>query len=81
MSSPKPWQGNFPPWNAEAVAPYHALLRQYPQLEAYRASFSVWRTGRYVLQQRLKKVMELAAWRFSARRGRILISEQATVQI
>jgi hypothetical protein len=81
MSSPKPWQGNFPPWNAEAVTPYRALLRQYPQLDAYRTSFSLLRTGRYLLQQRLKKVTELAAWRFSSRRARILTSEQATVPI
>jgi lipopolysaccharide biosynthesis glycosyltransferase len=77
MSHPKPWHGNFPPWNQAAVNPYRALLQRHPGLAAYYPEFAAWKTGKYQLQQRLKQVIELASWRFSARRIRILASEQA----
>jgi len=71
-SSPKPWNGNFPPWNQRATLPYVELIQQYPELAQYMPSFSRIRKMKYFLQQRMKRCHETLAWGLSSRRKRIL---------
>lgn len=72
MSSPKPWQGVFPPWQADARRPYDDIVRRYPQLKPYHARMAGKAWLRYQLQQRYKRVNETMSWRMSPRRARIL---------
>lgn len=74
-SSPKPWNGNFPPWNQKATLPYVELIRRYPVLSQYVPLFSRKRKLKYFLQQRIKRCHETIAWGLSSRRKRILEHE------
>ncbi len=72
MSKPKPWQGTFAPWTAQAHQPYVDLVRRYPALAAYNRGMPPhWRV-RYKLQQLYKQATETCTWGFGERRGRIL---------
>ena len=72
MSAPKPWNGNFPPWNLKATLPYIEVSCKYPQLSRYQRRFGAWRKVRYVLQQRVKQLDETVNWGFSWRRAEVL---------
>jgi hypothetical protein len=72
MSNPKPWQGVFPPWRADANEPYREIVRRYPALAAHSPRMSAGRRLRYHVQQRYKKIGEVVTWGLSHRRRRIL---------
>ncbi len=72
MSSPKPWQGKFPPWTETACAPYSEMIRRYPALAHFNAQMPLYKIGYYHIQQRRKRVSETFTWGLSARRTRIL---------
>ena len=72
MSSPKPWQGSFPPWNDQACVPYADALEQYPSLIPFRLNFPFHRRAFYHLHQNSKKFSEVFTWGWSKRRDRIL---------
>ena len=76
MSKPKPWEGNFPPWDAASCRPYRDALARHPDLHDHVGGMSRGRTLRYHLQQRYKKGLETFTWRFSAKRDRILRYER-----
>lgn len=75
MSSPKPWQGSFPPWNKEACKPYAEAIRHYPDLAQFSIGLPLRKRAVYHLQQRGKKISESITWGLSERRGRILSYE------
>jgi lipopolysaccharide biosynthesis glycosyltransferase len=72
MSSPKPWNGSFPPWTDAACLPYTSALRTYPTLAPYSLAIPFRKHAVYHLQQRAKKISEHITWGFSERRDRIL---------
>ena len=72
MSAPKPWNGNFPPWNQALTVPYQQITQRYPKLLRYQSPFSPWKRARYILQQRAKQVDEAINWGLSWRRGEVL---------
>lgn len=72
MSNPKPWNGNFPPWNAAASLPYTEICNKYPALLQYQSRFGFSKNVKYFLQQRLKLVEEKINWGYSKRRGELL---------
>ena len=72
MSAPKPWNGNFPPWNRSATLPYQEISQRYPKLSRYQLPFSPLRRVRYILQQRTKQLDESVSWGLSWRRGEVL---------
>jgi hypothetical protein len=72
MSSPKPWQGDFPPWTQEACAPYLEMIRRYPALAPFKQQLPLNHRAYYHLQQRRKRVVETVMWGLSKRRTRIL---------
>jgi lipopolysaccharide biosynthesis glycosyltransferase len=79
MSSPKPWHGAYPPWNAKACIPYRDAIASYPALRSYRQSLSARRKVHYRLLQTYKKLYETWAWGYSERRQRILGYEKAAL--
>jgi len=81
MSNPRPWNGAFPPWSHDFVAPYDTLGRRYPQLVPYRSIFTPRQRLKYALQQRYKKFMELATWGLSPRRRAILDYEARIARV
>jgi len=78
MSKPKPWDGNFPPWNKGFSEPYLRLKRQFPGLDKYVRRMPLKVQAKYAIQQRLKMVEETLAWRFSKRRDILLAFDQAS---
>jgi lipopolysaccharide biosynthesis glycosyltransferase len=72
MSSPKPWDGVFPPWTEDSCRPYSDAVRKYPQLAHLHKGMVLRKRARYHLQQRGKKLSETFTWGLSQRRGRIL---------
>jgi lipopolysaccharide biosynthesis glycosyltransferase len=72
MSSPKPWNGAFPPWTEEACTPYKDALTAYPQLLPYNVRMSARSRAAYHFQQHGKKLIERVTWGLSQRRSRIL---------
>jgi lipopolysaccharide biosynthesis glycosyltransferase len=72
MSSPKPWNGAFPPWTYEDHVPYKRAILKHPDLAPFNIRMSTQRRLGYHLQQRGKKMMERVTWGLSQRRGRIL---------
>jgi hypothetical protein len=76
MSKPKPWQGTFAPWDAEAAAPYEDVIRRYPELAGRLSTMPPPTRLRYHLQQRYKQIFETLTWGFGARRERILSYER-----
>ncbi len=79
MSNPRPWNGVFPPWSEDFVTPYRAMETKYPALAGLRPAFGLRRRARYVLQQRYKQAMEIATWRWTARRRALLDYEARVV--
>ena len=75
-SAPKPWQGTFPPWNAEFHSQYRQIIRRYPELSDYRLTLPPIQYLRYHAQQRYKHVTETFCWRLSDRRHRVLEYEK-----
>ena len=80
MSNPKPWNGNFPPWNQSATLPYRDISQRYPKLSRYQVPFSPWKKARYILQQKAKQVDETLNWGLSWRRTEVLSYEQQCKQ-
>jgi len=80
MSAPKPWNGNFPPWNRAATLPYSHISRKYPKLSRYQLPFSNWQKARYILQQRAKQLDEAVNWGLSWRRKEVLLYEHQCKQ-
>ncbi len=80
MSRPKPWEGVFPPWNAEASAVYDKVASVYPDTARYwrRMKRTTWM--RYHLQQRYKRMHAMVTWGFGAKRRRILAYERGLKQ-
>jgi lipopolysaccharide biosynthesis glycosyltransferase len=72
MSKPKPWNGNFPPWNSSFSKPYQRLISEYPGLAAYSRPMSNKLRLKYFAQQNYKRLHETKSWRFSTRRDGIL---------
>lgn len=72
MSSPKPWEGAFPPWTADECLPYADALQRYPSLEPYSIRMAAHYRTLYQWHQRRKQVSELMTWGFGKRRARIL---------
>ncbi|GAA4503860.1 glycosyltransferase family 8 protein [Gluconacetobacter tumulicola] len=75
MARPKPWEGTFPPWNAETSAVYGEVARDFPQTARYwrRLKRATWL--RHHLHQRYKRVHALVTWGLGAKRQRILAYE------
>ena len=78
MSNPRPWNGAFLPWTKDFVDPYIEMERRFPELIPFRPAFSLRQRMRYHLQQRYKKLMEMATWRWTSRR-RALLSYEAQI--
>ncbi|MBV1837826.1 glycosyltransferase [Acetobacter estunensis] len=76
MSRPKPWEGTFPPWNAEVSAAYGEVASVYPEIARYWRSMKRTTWIRYHLQQQYKRVHAMITWGFGAKRRRILAYEQ-----
>ena len=72
MSSPKPWNGAFPPWTREECIPYKNALLAHPSLEPFNIRMSARSRAAYHLQQHGKKLVERVTWGLSQRRSRIL---------
>jgi lipopolysaccharide biosynthesis glycosyltransferase len=79
MSSPKPWQGYFPPWTTESSKPYLEIISKYPGLAAFNLPMSWIQKYRYHMQQHGKRAIETLTWGFSQRRRRILSYEDVCV--
>ncbi|NHN89132.1 glycosyltransferase family 8 protein [Acetobacter conturbans] len=62
MSSPKPWDGNFIPWDATASTPYGEIAALFPELVPYWKRMSWKKHLRYHLQQRYKRWQERREW-------------------
>lgn len=77
MSSPKPWQGRFPPWTQHACTPYLEMINRYPVLGRFNTKLPLNKRAYYHLQQRRKRVCETMMWGLSKRRNRILDYEVA----
>lgn len=77
MSSPKPWNGVFPPWSAAFTQPYRDLVKRYPEMRALTAGFSRPRWVKYHLQQRYKRVLERTTWS-RGRRMQAMLQYEAT---
>jgi lipopolysaccharide biosynthesis glycosyltransferase len=75
MSSPKPWHGSFPPWNADSFQPYVDILGRYPSLSPFRQSMPLRSRAFYHLHQRNKQIAETLTWGWGQRRARILAYE------
>lgn len=80
MSQPKPWDGAFPPWNAEAWTAYHTAASLFPKTARYWRGIGRASRARYHLQQRYKRVLETFTWGFSVKRRRILAYERSLKQ-
>ncbi len=73
MSSPKPWDGPFPPWTRVECRPYLQAIADYPELAPFRPGrLSLRKAAGYHLQQNGKRVLESITWGLSKRRDRIL---------
>jgi lipopolysaccharide biosynthesis glycosyltransferase len=77
MSKPKPWNGNFRPWNKEFCAPYAKLISEYPQLANHVGPFPVAKQAKYIALQNFKWLQETVVWRMSERRNAILRFNEA----
>jgi lipopolysaccharide biosynthesis glycosyltransferase len=72
MSKPKPWHGNFRPWNASFCAPYARLIREYPALAGQVTALPLQKRIKYFALQNFKWLQETFVWRLSTRRKAIL---------
>lgn len=72
MSKPKPWNGNFRPWNVAFCQPYAALIEEYPSLAHYAAPLPASKRAKYLALQNFKWLQETVVWRWSDRRQAIL---------
>ena len=79
MSHPKPWQGNFPPWNRSFTLPYLAVAKKYPWLTSHNARPALGFQIRYAFQQRYKQMAETVTWGMGSKRKWILDYEAAMV--
>lgn len=78
MSSPKPWNGAFPPWTSADCQPYQEAVETYPALIPFLPRPLSARTRAvYRLQQHGKRLLETVTWGLSKRRQRILHYEAA----
>lgn len=77
MGSPKPWHGNFLPWDASAHRPYLDMITNYPELAPYLPSMSAAKIFRYIFQQQFKRGHETLTWAWNDRRERILNYENS----
>lgn len=78
MSSPKPWEGVFPPWNANFTKPYSDLLSTYKNLSQLQRKQSLLFGIRYFFQQRYKQMSEKLLWGHGSRQARIMDYEKQT---
>jgi lipopolysaccharide biosynthesis glycosyltransferase len=78
MAQPKPWHGEFRPWDRRFTMLYATLLTAHPALQGYVQRMPGIRRTRYLLQQNAKWAGEAVAWRYSVRRQRSLDYEQQT---
>lgn len=76
MGSPKPWHGNFSPWNAAVHRPYRDLILRYPDLARFLTAMTQARKLRYFFQQYYKRGLETVVWGMGAKRTRILQYER-----
>jgi lipopolysaccharide biosynthesis glycosyltransferase len=72
MSKPKPWQGDFPPWDGRFVKPYLQLLDENPALARFCGKLPFKMRLKYFGLQNYKRMQELLSWRLSGRRQAIL---------
>ncbi|MFT8720808.1 glycosyltransferase family 8 protein [Acetobacter sp.] len=79
MSSPKPWDGNFIPWDRTASLPYEEITGLYPQLRPYWKRMDWKKRQRYHLQQRFKRWQERREW--GGERERRILAYEANVDI
>ena len=79
MSSPKPWDGNFIPWDRTASLPYEEITGLYPQLRPYWKRMDWKKRQRYHLQQRFKRWQERREW--GGERERRIMAYEANVDI
>ncbi len=79
MSKPKPWQGNFRPWDSGFCAPYAGLIRDYPALAAHVSPMKFQHMLKYQVLQNFKWLQETIVWRWSKRRKSILEFNRAAV--
>jgi hypothetical protein len=80
MSNPRPWFGDYPPWNKAFSAPYPAFIQKHSELLPYiPPPLSFARMIKYTLQQRLKQFTEVATWRFGSRSSAILDYERSVL--
>ena len=75
MSNPRPWDGPFHPWGQKWHTPYLRLIETYPQLIDSHRALSRLNYLKYVVQQRVKYVLESPLWRTPNVRERVLRSE------
>ncbi len=76
MSAPKPWNGNYPPWDEAATIAYRDFREKYPSLANYHGRLSTAKQAKYFIQQRVKKMHETLSWGFTQRRLDILAYER-----
>jgi lipopolysaccharide biosynthesis glycosyltransferase len=82
MSSPKPWNGSFPPWTQKECKPYDHAVKSYPGLGPFRPrSLSSSDHVYHRLHQNGKRLIETVTWGLSKRRQRILRYEDACVSV
>lgn len=53
MGQPKPWHGNYAPWNDDAVQPYRDMLAAYPALRPYCPRLPLGREFAYKFKAKL----------------------------
>ena len=76
MSNPRPWQGPFQPWGRTWHTPYLDLLQQHPELTRFHQTLGKLKVAKYVIQQRVKRLIESPLWRSPEVRDRVLRSER-----
>ena len=62
MSNPRPWDGVFPPWGPLEHAVYSKVAAETPSLRMTSPPLSAFRTTRYAVQQRVKRLLEPREW-------------------
>lgn len=72
MGRPKPWHGQFAPWQWRNYDCYLEVLSRHPELAPYLTSMSQPRRIKYALQQRYKQLAETKGWGFGFRHRAIL---------
>lgn len=78
MGNPKPWHGQFLPWGLAEYQTYLETARKYPALTPFIPQMSKPRKLKYLLQQRYKRMLEMATWGNGNRHREILYYESVT---